>query len=79
MGADQFDSTHFWESGGEPLGSRVAGRGGGRGLSWGRGPWATLTHLMANEGRRALDWQAQETPVLSKVTLAVGWKMVGGG
>jgi len=34
---------------------------------------------MANEGRRALDWQAQETPVLSKVTLAVGWKMVGGG
>ena len=25
----------------------------------------------------ALDWQAQETPVLSKVTLAVGWKMDG--
>lgn len=51
MGADHFDSVHFWEWGGEPLGSRVRGRGGGRGLSWGGGPWATSTHLIANESR----------------------------
>ena len=80
MGADQSDSVHFWERGGEPLGSRVTGRGGGRGLSWGGGPWATSTHLMANEGSGGFRLASTRNPCAFQghpgCGMEDGWKRV---
>ena len=40
----------------------LVGRGGGRGLPWGGGPWATSTHRIANEGREGFRLASTRTP-----------------